>query len=79
MSKFIKLTNFIININHIHSIVIKPNKYYIHLVSNKFDGFKWDVFGFGVGTIASHNSEIEVCETKHLNDYKILSDWINNN
>ena len=78
MSKFIKLTNFVININHIHSIVIKPNKYYIHLVSNKFDGFKWDVGVFGIGTITSHNSEIEVCETKHSSDYKILSDWIDN-
>ena len=78
MSKFIKLTNFIININHIHSILIKPNKYYIHLTSNKFDGFKWDVGGFGIGTITSHNSEIEVCETKHSSDYKIVSDWIDN-
>uniref|UniRef100_A0A6C0E3Z4 Uncharacterized protein n=1 Tax=viral metagenome TaxID=1070528 RepID=A0A6C0E3Z4_9ZZZZ len=78
MTKFIKLTNYIININHIHRIVIKPNKYYIHLVSNKFDGFKWDVGVIGIGTIASHNSEIEVCETKHPIDYKILSEWIDN-
>jgi hypothetical protein len=79
MSKFIKLTNLIININCIHSIVIKPNKYYIHVVSNKFDGSKWSVAGFGMGTISSHNSEIEVCETKHPGDHKIVSDWIYNN
>jgi len=76
MSKFIKLKNLIININHIHSIVIKPNKYCIHLVSNKFDGLNWNVFGFGIGTITSHNFEIEVCETKNLSDYKILSVFI---
>ena len=76
MSKFIKLTKFIINTNHLHSIVIAPNKYHIHLVSNKFDGFKWDVGVFGIGTITSHNSEIEVCETKHPSDYKIISEWI---
>ncbi len=78
MSKFIKLTNLIINTNHIHLIVIKPNKYYIHLMSNKFDGFKLDIVGFGAGTITSHNNEIEVCETKHPSDYKVLSYWIDN-
>ena len=78
MSKFIKLTNLIININYIHSIGIKPNKYYIYVMSNKFDGSKWSVAGFGIGTISSYNSEIEVCESKHSNDYKIVSNWINN-
>jgi hypothetical protein len=78
MSKFIKLTNLIININSIHLIVIKPNKYYIHILSNKFDGSNWSIYGFGTGTITSHNNEIEVCETKHSNDYKIVSDWIDN-
>ena len=77
MSKFIKLTN-LININYIQSIVIKPNKYYIHVESNKFDGLKWRIAGFGIGTISSHNSEIEVYETQHSSDYKIVSDSINN-
>ena len=77
MSKFIKLTNLIININYIQSIVIKPNKYYINVVSNNFDGSKWSIAGFGMGTISSYNSEIEVCETKHSSDYKIVSEWIN--
>lgn len=78
MSKFIKLTNLIININHIHSIVINPNKYNIHMISHKLDGFKWDIAGCGIGTINSHNYEFEVCKTKHSRDYKIISDWINN-
>lgn len=76
MSKFLKLTNLIININYIHSIFIKPNKYYIHVVSNKFDGSNLCVAGFGYGNISSHNYEIEVCETKDSSDYKIVSDWI---
>jgi hypothetical protein len=79
MSKFIKLTNLIININCIQSIVIKPNKYYILIASNKFDGSKWSFAGFGFGTISSYNSEIEICETQHSSDYKIVSDWIANN
>jgi hypothetical protein len=78
MSKFIKFTNFILNTNYIHSIVIKPNKYHINVASNKFDGSKWSVVGFGMGTISSYNSEIEVCETEHPSDYKIVSDWIAN-
>ena len=78
MSKFIKLTNFIINVNYIQSIVIKPNKYYINVASNKIDGSNWSSPVFGMGTVSSHNSEIEVCETEHSNDYKIVSDWIDN-
>ena len=76
MSKFIKLTNCLLNTNHIHKIVIQPNKYYIHFVSKKIDGWNWSIAGSGVGYISSHTSEIEVCETKHSNDYKIVSDWI---
>jgi hypothetical protein len=78
MSKFIKLTNLILNINYIQSIVIKPNKYYINVACNNFDGSNWNISGFGMGTISSYNYEIELCETKHSSDYKIVSDWINN-
>jgi hypothetical protein len=78
MSKFLKLTNYIININYINTIVIKPNKYCIYIMSNKFDGSNFSVAGFGIGNISSHNYEIEVCETKHSSDYKIVSDFIDN-
>jgi hypothetical protein len=76
MSKFIKLTNLIININYIQTIVIKPNKYYINVFSNKFDGSNWNSPIIGIGTISSYHSEIEVCETENSRDYKIVSDWI---
>ena len=79
MSKFIKLKNLIININYIQSIVIKPNKYYINVVSNKFHGSNWSSPLIGIGTISSYNSEIEVCETENSSDYKIVSHWIDNN
>ena len=79
MSKFIKLTNFLLNTNDIHKIVIQPNKYYIHIVGKKIDGFKWGIGLFGLGNISSYTSEIEVCEKKHLIDYKIVSDWISKN
>ena len=76
MSKFLKLTNFLINSNDIHKIVIKPNKYLIHIESKKLDGFIWSISGFSIGNIASHIYEIEVCETSHADDYKIVTDWI---
>jgi hypothetical protein len=79
MSKFIKLTNFILNSNEIHKIVIQPNKYYIHIMSKRIDGFNFSIFGFGIGKISSYSSEIEVCEKKHLIDYKIVSEWISKN
>ena len=79
MSKFLKLTNFLINTNDIHKIVIQPNKYYIHIVSKKIDGFNWSIGGFGLGNISSYTSEIEVCETTHSTDYKIVTDWIDKN
>jgi hypothetical protein len=78
MSKFIKLTNFIINANNIHSIIIKPDKYTIHIVSKSFDGFSWSFAGFGSGSISSFTSEIEVCKNEHSIDYKKISDWIDN-
>lgn len=77
MSKYIKLTNFIINTNYIYSITISPNKYNIRLVSNYFTGFNWNVGILGLGHISAFEPDIEVCETKHPNDYKIISDWIN--
>ena len=79
MSKFIKLTNFLLNANDIHKIVIQPNKYYIHIVGKKIDGFTWGVGGFGLGNISSYTSEIEVCKTNHSIDYKIVTDWIDTN
>ena len=79
MSKFIKFTNFLLNINDIHKISIQPNKYYIHIVSKKIDGFNWGIGWFGLGNISSCNYEIEVCETKHSTDYKIVSEWIDKN
>jgi hypothetical protein len=76
MSKFLKLTNFLLNTNDIHKIVIHPNKYCIHIVSKQLDGFNISMVGFTIGKISSYMSEIEVCETKHSMDYKIISDWI---
>ena len=43
-------------------------------MTNKMDGS----FLFGGGMTASYNTELEVCKTKHLIDYKTLTYWIDN-
>jgi hypothetical protein len=78
MSKFIKLTNLIINTNNIHAIIRKPDKFTIQIVSKSFDGFSWSIAGFGWGNISSFTSDIEVYKNEHSIDYKIVSDWIDN-
>ena len=77
MSKFLKLTTFLINTHDIHKIVIHPNKYIIHVINKKIDGFTFGVYGFGTGHLSSSVYEIEVCEKKHVNDYKKMKDWVN--
>ena len=79
MSKFLKLTGFLLNTNDIYKIVIQPNKYYIHVAGKKLDGFIWLVGGFGLGGANSYTNEIEVCEKENSIDYKIVTDWINAN
>jgi hypothetical protein len=44
-------------------------------VSKKINGFNWGIFGY----VSSYTGEIEVCEKKHSNDYKIVSDFISKN
>jgi hypothetical protein len=36
------------------------------------------IFFLGGGAFESYNTEIEVCKTKHLSDYKTVTDWIDN-
>jgi hypothetical protein len=48
-------------------------------VSKKIDGFNWGIGCFGLGNISSYTSEIEVCEKKHLTDYKLVTQWISKN
>ena len=79
MSKFLKLTNFVLNTNDIHKIIIQPNKFCIHIVSKKMDGFTWSIAGLGIGNISSYTYEIDVCKTNNSDDYKIVTDWIDKN
>jgi hypothetical protein len=74
MTRFLKLTSAILNTNYIHKILILPNKYYIYCTNYNINGLNIA----GTGFIKTTNEfEIEVCETNHNLDYKIVSDFIN--
>ncbi len=79
MSRFIRLTNFIVNTNDIQKIMINPNQYIIHIAGKQINGITFNFAGFGLGNIHSYTGEIEVCKTKHSTDYKIVTNWINKN
>lgn len=68
MSRFLKLTKVIINKNFIQHIEINKDKFIIHLMTNKMEGFSY--------LFESLNTEVKVCKTKDFIDYKIVTDWI---
>lgn len=72
MVRFIKLTNMIINTNHINKVFIKPKKYYICL-NNNYNNYEIDETKT---MILGSDNAIEICETKNPVDYKNVSRWI---
>lgn len=76
-SKFLKLTNSIINVNYIHKINITPNKYYIYIDSNELDGSSINLCGSGWGNISKRLTILPICETNDPIDYKKVTYWIN--
>ena len=74
MSRFLKLGKTIINKKYIQHIEINNDNYVIHLMANKIDQF----LICGSGGFTASNTEFEVCKTKNSSDYKIVTDWINN-
>lgn len=73
MSRFLKLTDMLINTNNINKIFIQQNKYYINIASKSFSGINFFSFGY----IYSDNSNITICKTKNPKDYEIVTNWIN--
>lgn len=73
MSKFIKLSDMLLNVRHINRILIKPDKYKIYM-TERVDGFMF----LGIGPVDSHDDAIEICAKKQPTDYTILANWIEN-
>jgi hypothetical protein len=79
MTKFLKLTGYLLNPKDINRIIIKPHRYHIFFTTKTVDGVFWNIMGFGVGVVSPKIDHFEVCETQHSTDYKIVSDWIKKN
>ena len=74
-SRFLRLTSFLINVNQIRRIDINPGVYKIHLIPTELSGFTL----VGSGTFQSSAETYTVIEKVNIIDYKLISDWINNN
>lgn len=74
-SRFLRLTNFLININQIRRIDMSPGAYKIHLIQDELKGVTF----MGTGYFTSQTETYTVSEKDHINDYKIVTEWIQNN
>jgi hypothetical protein len=74
-SRFLRLTHFLLNVNQIRRIDINPGAYKIHLIPTELSGFTL----VGSGTFQSSAETYTATEKDHISDYKIITDWINNN
>ena len=72
MSRFLKLTNFLINVNQIRRIDMPLGVYKIHLMPCEYSGLHF----MGSGYITSAAESYTVTEKDHILDYKIVTDWI---
>lgn len=72
MSRFLRLTDCILNTHHISRILILPNKYKILLTNHGTDGF---LIG-GSGVCKGAMDTLMICGEKQPTDYKHVSDWI---
>ncbi len=73
-SRFLRLTNFLINVNQIRRIDINPDTYKVHLIPNKITGFTL----MGSGTFQSETETYTVSKKDHTIDYEKITDWIEN-
>ena len=73
-SRFLRLTHFLLNVNQIRRIDINPGVYKIHLIPTEFSGFTL----VGSGTFQSSAETYTATEKDNIIDYKLISDWIEN-
>ena len=76
MSRFLKLTNMVINTSRISSIYVNkesvPKKIIINLVQEDFSG----LLLAGSGFISGNNNNIKLCEQDSPLDFIIVNNWI---
>ena len=72
MTRFIKLTNLIVNTSKIVTIDILPTKYIMYMNNNHFNG--WMLFSSGA--VESTHNKVDICKNEHPEDYQIIKEWI---
>lgn len=72
MSKFIKLTNYVINTNAISHILAKENKFIITLQTPKINGF----IMLSSGGITTKQDIFEIENIAESEDYQKVKKWI---
>jgi len=73
MTKFIKLTNTIINISKISKIEIYPKIYHIYTNDFNFGG----TFIITIGWFSGNNTPIRIRQEENPIDYEKITDFIN--
>jgi len=71
-SRFIRLTNFLVNVNQIRRIEIHPGAYKIQLMPNEIKGLTF----MGTGYFTSETESYTATEKDHILDYKIITEWL---
>ena len=72
MSRFIRLSNLIINTHNINTIKNNGSKYTISIKKQNIDAF----FIFGCGGINTDYDNIVFCAKKDEKDYREITKWI---
>lgn len=79
MSRFIKLTDMVLNTHNITKILIRPSKYHIMVNNKTQEGTLWMIAGSGFGSTSTTSTiYTTVCEKDNPEDYKSISKWIEN-
>lgn len=72
MSRFLKLSNLVINTSKIIYVRKYETVYHIHMDNLDFRGFYFYIFG----SISTTDNLITVCQKEKPDDYNIVSKWI---
>jgi|LakMenEpi03Aug12_release.lakeMendotaPanAssembly.Ray.scaffolds.fasta_scaffold3362845_1 hypothetical protein len=72
-TQFIKLSSLLLNTATISRIEMQPNKYMIHIIDDKLDGFWLFTNGF---LKSNQDKYMEICKETYPRDYQKLTEWI---
>lgn len=68
MANFLRLTFGVINTSHINKVILKKDKYCLHVLTTNMNGFS-DIY-------YTKHDVFEICKNKHSIDYNIINQWL---